>query len=153
MPWRRGDRGIFPQIFNLDTKSRWVVSYKFQELYLRGHSPPVLFGYEALWAPETFWTLWKRDNHCIVYIRCYAMAARQANKQTAVSEQRLGKQVSVETNIHATIDLFLETGCFLCGPFNVVIKNGIGATSSVECWHFSWALQGKLGTDGHPVQL
>jgi hypothetical protein len=53
---------------------------------------------------------------------------QQANKQTAVSEQRLGKHVPEETNLHATI----EEQCFRCGQCKVVIKKRTAAIQSVE---------------------
>jgi hypothetical protein len=49
-----------------------------------------------------------------------------ANKQTAVSEQRLGKHVPAETNTHATV----VERCFRCGPHRGVILT-IKLTSSV----------------------
>jgi hypothetical protein len=42
--------------------------------------------------------------------------------KTTVSGQRLGKHVPAATNTHATIELLLETGCFLCGPCRDLIS-------------------------------
>jgi hypothetical protein len=30
----------------------------------QGKEPPVSIGYEAVWAPELVWTLWKREKSC-----------------------------------------------------------------------------------------
>jgi hypothetical protein len=46
-----------------------------------------------------------------------------ANKQTAVSEWRLGKHVPAETSTHSTV----EERRFRCGPRRGVIKKTIGA--------------------------
>jgi hypothetical protein len=51
-----------------------------------------------------------------------AFAMQQANEQTAVSEQRLGKHVPMERNTHATI----EEHRFRCGPRLGVIKKTTG---------------------------
>jgi hypothetical protein len=45
------------------------------------------------------------------------------------SGQRLGQHVPRETNMHATIEFLLETGCFLCGPCPDVILRTTGAMS------------------------
>jgi hypothetical protein len=66
-----------------------------------------------------------RRVYCSVYSRCYAITAREANKQTAVSEQRLDEHVPAETNTHAAIDLLLETGCFVCGPCLYVMSRTV----------------------------
>jgi hypothetical protein len=47
------------------------------------------------------------------------------NKQTAVSEQRLDEHIHAERNMHAAIDLLLETGCFICGPCLYVISRKV----------------------------
>jgi hypothetical protein len=52
-----------------------------------------------------------------------------AIEQTAVSEQRLGKHVHMETNTHATT----EEECFRCSPYKVDIQKRTGATQLAEC--------------------
>jgi hypothetical protein len=42
----------------------------------------------------------------------------------AVSAQRLVKHVPATTDMQATIELLLETGCFLRGPYRDVISKG-----------------------------
>jgi hypothetical protein len=49
-----------------------------------------------------------------------------------VSEQLLGEHIPAETNTHATTDLLLEMGCFLCGPLRAVIKKRTGATRQLN---------------------
>jgi hypothetical protein len=49
-------------------------------------------------------------------------------KQTAVSEQRLGKQVPAETDTHTTI----EEWCFRCGPCQGITKKTTGAIQSIQ---------------------
>jgi hypothetical protein len=56
---------------------------------------------------------------------------QQASRQTAVSEQRLGKHVPAETTMH-TIERY-----FRCGPCKVITKKTTGAIQSVEGWQFS----------------
>jgi hypothetical protein len=58
-----------------------------------------------------------------------AIAMQETNKQTAVSEQRLGKHVPAEMNTHATI----KERCFRCGPRKVVLKKRLGAIQLLEC--------------------
>jgi hypothetical protein len=80
---------------------------------------------------------------CGVQTRCKNLETNETavatqwlrDKRMAVSEQQLDKHVPAETNIHA-IDLLLETGCFLCGLCEAVIKK-------IVCW----ALQGRLRRD------
>jgi hypothetical protein len=55
---------------------------------------------------------------------------QQANKQTAVSNQRLGKHVPTETNMHTTT----EEWCFGCGPRQGAIKKANGAIQPIEGW-------------------
>jgi hypothetical protein len=81
---------------------------------------------------------------------------QQANKQTAVSEQRLGKHVPAETNTHATTDLLLEIRCSLCGPLRGLIKKRTGATKPAELckreaekkWRYSSVSWVEFCTDG-----
>jgi hypothetical protein len=68
-----------------------------------------------------------------------AVAMKWTNKQTAVSEQMLGKHVPAESKTHATI----EEWCLRCVPCKVFIKKRTGVIQSVEGWQFSWALQGR----------
>jgi hypothetical protein len=45
--------------------------------------------------------------------------------------QQLGKHVPTAMNMHATIELLLETECLLCGPCRDVITRTVGAMTSV----------------------
>jgi hypothetical protein len=61
---------------------------------------------------------------CSVY-SCYGNGCEIGRYTTTVSEQRLGKHVPVTTNTHATVDLQLETVCFLCGPCRDVMSRTV----------------------------
>jgi hypothetical protein len=53
-----------PSLLDLVTRWRWVVSFTPLPLYLLGNEPPVPIGWEAGWAPEPVYTLWKREKSC-----------------------------------------------------------------------------------------
>jgi ribosomal protein S14 len=65
-----------------------------------------------------------------------------AIKQTAVSEQRLGKQVHAETSMHAT----LKQRCFRCGQRRGVMQKTTGTIQ------FSWGLEVQLSSAREAVK-
>jgi hypothetical protein len=69
---------------------------------------------------------------------------RRIKKQLFLSNSSLNTFPS-ETHTHATIDLLLQTGCFLCDPLGGVIKKICGATSQLSSakqaenrWRYGW---------------
>jgi hypothetical protein len=66
---------------------------------------------------------------------------------TTVSETWPVKHAPAEKNTHATIDLLLKTGCFLCGPWWYIMRRIVWSKQ------FSWALQGWLRRDGATIQV
>jgi hypothetical protein len=59
------------------------------------------------------------------------VAKRQFFKQRLFLGKDSVKNVPMATNAHATIELLLKTGCFLCNPYRDVITRTVGAMSSV----------------------
>jgi hypothetical protein len=59
-----GSECVDPYFLDLGTRWWWVVSFTLLPLYSRGKSPPppTPTGYEAGWAPEPVWMLWRREN-------------------------------------------------------------------------------------------
>jgi hypothetical protein len=55
-----------------------------------------------------------------------------------VSGQRLGKHVPATINTHVTIELLLETGCFLCGPCRDVITRAVEQRVHLSAVLVSW---------------
>jgi hypothetical protein len=65
MPWRyMGEWGYSSNLLDLGTRWRWAVSFTPLPLYPPGKEPPVPIGQKAEWAPESVWTLWRRENSC-----------------------------------------------------------------------------------------
>jgi hypothetical protein len=65
--WHEGVWGsgcIDPRFLELGISWRWVVSFTPRPLYPRGKNPRVPIRYEAGWAPEPVWTIWRSENSC-----------------------------------------------------------------------------------------
>jgi hypothetical protein len=62
MPWRHVGEWRYSSTFlDLGTVWRGVVSLTPRPLYPPGKQPPIRIEYEACWAPEMVWTLWRRE--------------------------------------------------------------------------------------------
>jgi hypothetical protein len=60
----------------------------------------------------------------------YRPVAKLFYKQRTFLGNGFDKHIPAATNTHATIELLLEKGCFLCGPCRDVITRTVGAMSS-----------------------
>jgi hypothetical protein len=56
-----GNGGIVPCILNLGIRWKWVVSFLAPSASPPGRQAWVLIGWEAACAPESVWTLWRRE--------------------------------------------------------------------------------------------
>jgi hypothetical protein len=54
-----GSEGIAPLILKFGSRWRWSASPPGR--FAHGERAPVTIGYEAGWAPESFWTQWQRE--------------------------------------------------------------------------------------------
>jgi hypothetical protein len=67
-------------------------------------------------ATRRFVSVHIQDMSCDNFLlHCSMYSCKIGEYTMAVSEERLGKHVPAEMSTHVTVDLLLETGCFLCG--------------------------------------
>jgi hypothetical protein len=91
-----------------------------------GPFSPHTIDYKKSWPRKQYYMMYIYIGmHCSVYSRCYETAARLANIQQLFLSKSSGKHVPAETYTHVTIDLLLETGCFLCGPWRDIMSRTV----------------------------